>query len=261
MVKDVCVPFIIFMEFNLLSNNQFEVFVPAHSVNYFGELLSFFNLKIAIENLESFWIKIAISLLGFFILYVTYRLKVRKLKTRLDFLEKMVIKQSQEIEGKKTRHEKFSRHNPKSEERVETPGKDQLISCITIIINKNILINELRKKIAETSKSRPEEKQLTNKKTIQNFVNDLNTEKEWNEFHAHFKGVYKDFAESLKARFPDLSNNDLKLCSLYRMNVGSKEISDAMDISLTTLKMARYRLRKKLNLSPEEDLNEFLKSL
>jgi DNA-binding CsgD family transcriptional regulator len=45
------------------------------------------------------------------------------------------------------------------------------------------------------------------------------------------------------------------------VDIPSKEIADAMGISQTSVKMARYRLRKKLGLHPEEDISEFLRNL
>ncbi|HEY6902326.1 MAG TPA: LuxR C-terminal-related transcriptional regulator, partial [Puia sp.] len=61
-----------------------------------------------------------------------------------------------------------------------------------------------------------------------------------------------------KTRFPQLSPTDLKLCAYLRLNLASKEIAQILNISLKGVEVSRYRLRKKLNLSPEVNLYDFL---
>ena len=58
--------------------------------------------------------------------------------------------------------------------------------------------------------------------------------------------------------YPNVSNNDLRLMSLLKMNLSSKEIANILNISIEGVKKARYRLRKKLNLSTEESLQELV---
>ena len=103
----------------------------------------------------------------------------------------------------------------------------------------------------------------SNLRDFRNLVQMINynfsPEKEWKEFNANFNRIHKGFTDTLKERFPDLTSNDLRLCALYRIDIPTKDIAEAMGISQTSVKMARYRLRKKLNLSPEEDIHEFLK--
>jgi DNA-binding CsgD family transcriptional regulator len=45
------------------------------------------------------------------------------------------------------------------------------------------------------------------------------------------------------------------------MNLNTKEIADIMGLSVRSIESRRYRLRKKLNLSKEEDLVSNLISL
>src|ERR1700754_2263194 len=51
---------------------------------------------------------------------------------------------------------------------------------------------------------------------------------------------------------------DLKLCAYVRMNLLSKEISQLMNISVRGVEIARYRLRKKLQLATDENLSDCL---
>jgi DNA-binding CsgD family transcriptional regulator len=62
----------------------------------------------------------------------------------------------------------------------------------------------------------------------------------------------------MKTKFPGLSSTDLKLCAYLRLNLTSKEIAQLLNISLKGVEISRYRVRKKLNLSTEVHLYDFL---
>lgn len=70
-----------------------------------------------------------------------------------------------------------------------------------------------------------------------------------------------EFAERLKKQHPNLTKTDLEICSYLRMSLGRKEIARLRFTSLEAVKKSRSRLRKKLNLSQEVDLEEYLQSI
>ena len=74
----------------------------------------------------------------------------------------------------------------------------------------------------------------------------------------HFNSVHSDFLLHLKDAYPNLNAHDLKLCAYLRMNLSSKEMARLMSISVRGVEISRYRLRKKLELAPKEDLFQFL---
>ncbi len=69
-----------------------------------------------------------------------------------------------------------------------------------------------------------------------------------------------DFLFHLLQKFPDLTENEQKLCLQIRLNLSSKEIASFNNISVKSVEMARYRLRKHFGLNQKEDLNEFIRS-
>jgi len=81
---------------------------------------------------------------------------------------------------------------------------------------------------------------------------------DWNRFALYFDQVHNNFLATLKTKFPQLSPTDLKLCAYLRLNLTSKEIAQILNISLKGVEVSRYRLRKKLNLSTEVNLYDFL---
>lgn len=83
----------------------------------------------------------------------------------------------------------------------------------------------------------------------------------WVEFETIFAEVHGDFLVRLNREFPDLSKNEQKLCILLKLNMSSKDISAITFQSLQAIEKARYRLRKKLKLGSDENLNLFLQQL
>lgn len=81
---------------------------------------------------------------------------------------------------------------------------------------------------------------------------------DWNNFSIYFDEVHNNFLTEIKSRFPSLSPTDLKLCAYLRLNLSSKEIAQLLNISLKGVEISRYRLRKKLQLSTDVNLYNFL---
>ncbi|MFK7983227.1 MAG: triple tyrosine motif-containing protein, partial [Saprospiraceae bacterium] len=83
----------------------------------------------------------------------------------------------------------------------------------------------------------------------------------WNQFAFHFDQVHIDFLQKVQEKFPQLTANDQKLCAYLKMNLSTKEIAPLMNISIRGVEVARYRLRKKLNLENTINLNKFMLEL
>ncbi|MGH1384259.1 tetratricopeptide repeat protein [Kordia sp.] len=69
------------------------------------------------------------------------------------------------------------------------------------------------------------------------------------------------FYEKLLKKYPTLTKTEVKLCSLIRLNIDNNEIAVLQNVALESVYRSRSRLRKKLNLSQEEDLNAILRKL
>lgn len=83
-------------------------------------------------------------------------------------------------------------------------------------------------------------------------------EDDWNRFSLYFDQVHNNYLTTLKTRFPSLSPTDLKMCAYLRLNLSSKEIAQLLNISPKGVEISRYRIRKKLGLTPEINLFDFL---
>ncbi len=70
----------------------------------------------------------------------------------------------------------------------------------------------------------------------------------------------ENYLKRLGDDFPGLNLNDKRLCAYLRMDLQSKDIAPLMNISVRSVEMARYRLRKKMGLGREVNLSEFLQN-
>lgn len=71
----------------------------------------------------------------------------------------------------------------------------------------------------------------------------------------------QEFLQRLAERHPNLTQGEKYLATLLRVNLSTKEISMLTGNVPKTINMNRYRLRKSLNLSSEEDLTDYLQSI
>lgn len=77
----------------------------------------------------------------------------------------------------------------------------------------------------------------------------------WKEFELRFNEVHVDFAKSLQAKYPELSRTEIRVCSLLRLSLSSKEIAQR---SFRTVEKTRSNIRKKMGLEKEQNLTSHI---
>ncbi|WBV56462.1 LuxR C-terminal-related transcriptional regulator [Chryseobacterium daecheongense] len=80
-------------------------------------------------------------------------------------------------------------------------------------------------------------------------------------FLARFNEVFPGFYDTLKTKFPQLNLKDFRFCALIRLNLTNQEIVEFENISSRTVENKKYRMKKKLNLSAEDDLYDWIQNL
>jgi tetratricopeptide (TPR) repeat protein len=129
------------------------------------------------------------------------------------------------------------------------------------IMQKNQFLENLQHQFDEILKEdrRDNRKQL---KQLQLHINqNFDHEQQWEKFSGIFDQVHETFVQKLKAHCGTLSRTELRLVALIKMNLGSEEIATILGISNDSVRVMRYRLRKKLNLQQGEKLELFIQSL
>ncbi|MDB5033896.1 MAG: hypothetical protein JWQ98_1137 [Chlorobi bacterium] len=84
---------------------------------------------------------------------------------------------------------------------------------------------------------------------------------EWNTFEGRFDLVNPGFLREISSAHPELTPAELKVCSLLRVSLSSKEIASALGISPESADTYRSRIRKKLRLPSQKSLVSYLASI
>ncbi|MBL4861565.1 MAG: tetratricopeptide repeat protein, partial [Crocinitomicaceae bacterium] len=128
------------------------------------------------------------------------------------------------------------------------------------IIEKNELLHNLKEKIKTIDTQKPEELDKIKDLSI-SINNNLYIDEDRREFELRLDKTHQSFFANLDQRFPDLTKNERRLCSLLVLDLSSKDIATILNISPDGVKKSRYRLRKKINLEAETNLSDFLKKV
>ncbi len=150
--------------------------------------------------------------------------------------------------------------NEKLRAKMVTKDKELANATLTMI-QKNDLLNTLKKELQHIASGIHDEQQQNKIKRLVKKINrEVDTEKQWEVFETHFESVHEAFLKRIKTAYPELSPRELKLCAYLRLNISSKEIAILMNISTRGVEISRYRLRKKLGLNRNDNLTDFILS-
>ena len=86
----------------------------------------------------------------------------------------------------------------------------------------------------------------------------ISSDDDWQIFQTNFDRIHENFFRNLHTRYPELTSNDLRFCAYFRLNLTTKDIAHLMNISSKGVEVARYRIRKKINIPSEKNISEFL---
>ena len=93
---------------------------------------------------------------------------------------------------------------------------------------------------------------------IKNIDQELKQKNGWDAFKENLDVLQNDFIKRIADNFPKLTQKDLIVCAYIRMAKTNKDIANHLNISLQSVEMARYRIRKKMDLDAKITLNDFL---
>jgi DNA-binding CsgD family transcriptional regulator len=242
---------------NNMNSGSIELSIFGHNGQKYNEL-STFQFVVAKPWYFSFWILLLYFVIIGVILYFYYKWNkiryIQKLKLRDEELKHQ--KQILEIELKSENDlitQEYEKHILELElqsKSSEITGKSlsiakqsEMIENIQGILDSDMDFNKLKSEI---------------KKVIK--INAVNKH-EWETFENNLNQIHNEFIINLSKKYPVLTSKDIKLCIYLKMNLSSKEIAPMMNISFRGVELHRYRLRKKLKLTQEENLSKFLLTL
>jgi len=171
-------------------------------------------------------------------LIIVICIKNRRLKNKEKLLTEKTIKYEQEIELK----------------------NKELLCSVNSIFTKNYIISKIAQKLSDNLSNFKH----ANYPLITYVINELKQtmdETGWKEFEIYFSQVHGTFYENLNKKFPNLSNNDKRLCALIKLEMSNKEIAALTMTKHESVHTSRSRLRKKLKLNKKSNITEYLNEL
>ncbi len=161
--------------------------------------------------------------------------------------------------SKQQREKILLKENIYLQKELDLKNKD-LVYQVSMIFTKNQVINRVAQVLINSS----DDFKHANRKLIRGIVRELKQnmdETGWQEFEMRFAQVHQGFYNRLDKQFPDLTKTERKLCALLKLGMSSKEIAAITMTRCESVDTGRSRLRKKLGLTGDDNLFEFLNKL
>jgi tetratricopeptide (TPR) repeat protein len=141
-------------------------------------------------------------------------------------------------------------------------AKVTLDEYIKSLVEKNELLEQFKadvEKLTNLQDKELDEQRIKNLEHLNKVT--ILTDEDWNKFKLLFEQVHKDFFKRLRDKIPDLTQAEMRLICLTKLQIGTKQMASILGVSFATIRQARYRLRKKLDLSEEDSIDDIVESV
>lgn len=135
----------------------------------------------------------------------------------------------------------------------------ELMNSILHIEKKNEILTNLKEKLTslQVLNSTP-----SNTAILKIIDDGILVDDDFEKFKDNFNIVYPEFFQKLQDKAQNsLTQLDLKYCGFMLMKLSNKEIASQMNVEPKSIRMARYRIKQKLQLTKEDDLDSFIQSI
>lgn len=136
--------------------------------------------------------------------------------------------------------------------------ENELTSYTLNFIQKNELFQEVKTALDDLKKDADSNQKKKLGSLSRLIDSTVRIDEDWEDFRKYFEATHQGLISTIKQKYPKLTQNDLRLLALVRINLSSKEIGSMLGIAPESVKTARYRLRKKMELNSKENLFDFL---
>ncbi|MEQ8240272.1 MAG: triple tyrosine motif-containing protein, partial [Cyclobacteriaceae bacterium] len=240
-------------EYTNLKEGTYEFHIQA--LNYLGEETAGLPLIIKVEppfyrTIYAQMLYLLLLALFFVAMYKYQKLRIKK-KSRQ-------IGEAKELELDKKQQELLQLREAKIESELRHVNNLLAASTMNLVVKNDFLesVKEELKQVKENGKI------LQTKQALEHIVKEIDVKlklkEDWKQFEYHFDKVHGNFLHRIRAEYKDLSPSEQKLCAFLRLNLNTKEIANLMGISPRGVEVARYRLRKKLDLDTNQNLSKFI---
>lgn len=137
--------------------------------------------------------------------------------------------------------------------------RNELTTYTKLLLDKNLLLEELKENLNAIDLSEDELKEKNRIEKMEKLAQSrIVTEEDWTQFKRLFENVFKGFFLKLKETYPGITNAEIRLAALLKLKLSTKEIAGMTGVSSDSVKKTRQRIRKKMNLESEDDLDDLI---
>lgn len=141
---------------------------------------------------------------------------------------------------------------------------DDLATSTMNLIRKNEILRQINtdlQSIADDMVTDRNKSLKTISKARNQIQENISLDNNWKKFEQNFDVVYEDFLKKMEEKHPNLTPTDKKLCAYLKMGLSSKEIAPLLNITVRSVEMNRYRVRKKIGLAQGESLSDYINKI
>ena len=184
------------------------------------------------------------------------------MQRRETLLKQRVLESEQEILSLKNQQLEseqniLSLQNDKLATEIDTKN-NELMSKAVQMAHKNELLLGIKDDL-ESIKTASETERLKSLKGLtRTLESEIENKESWDQFLLYFNQTHQNFIHELQTKHPNLTQNDLRMCALTRLNMSNREMATLLNISITGIEKSRYRLKKRLDLTVDDDLSRYL---
>ena len=244
------------VNFKNLSPGKYVFKVRAKIGNSFSENTSVYTFVISkpwYSNNFAIFVYLILFFTVFYFINKAYKNYYHKQKEKL-IEENNLLLEIKELENEQ---QLMKITNQQLSQDVDSKNKELAVSTMSLI-QKNELLSIIKDDLNKTTENAGNK---SIKSVISTINKNLKEEDTWNIFKEAFNNADKDFLKKVKMAHNLLTPNDLRLCAYLRLNLSSKEIAPLLNISVRSVEIKRYRLRKKMDLTHEQGLVEYILSI
>lgn len=217
------------------------------------------GLNLAITVLPPFWktlwFRTFLSIFLIALIFIYIRLRTAKIRAEQVKLEGLVRERTEQ--WRKELEDRQRLEIEKTQMKTDHLKRELLTQSLHLN-DKQQIMEELHDELEVVCEQKPDEARSRLKK-LQRFLKDKIAVKQgWDEFETWFRAVHTGFYSTLREKYPELSDSELKVCALLRLKMSSKDIARVMNVQPPSVDIYRHRIRKKIDLSADENLSTFL---
>ena len=195
----------------------------------------------------------SILLILFFLLYINRQKQLKIVENR-----ELSAKLKHEQEVQQLEKEKRKMEEEKQKELLDAKIRE-ITSYSLLVSEKNTLLNQIKDLNGYARDNK--DKMPTLLKIDEIITDNLSIDNEWDNFKMHFDKVHPNFFGKLKIHSNDLTEENIKMCAYIKMGMTTKQIAQLLHVIPDSIIKSRWRLKKKLKLSEEESLKDFVGKL